>query len=105
MYRHNEQINGEVRRALTPRCKLQTGMRERVLAFVRAIVKSTHLNMNKSRAVGSLVRLSVHSLIRMSVRPFVHPARCNGGGDDDSAYPLAPSDSAECFTHAHLWIA
>lgn len=32
--------NGEARRALTPRCKLQTEMRKRVLAFVRAIVKS-----------------------------------------------------------------
>jgi len=50
-------------------------MRERVLAFVRAIVKSTHLNMNKSCAVGSLIRLSVHPFIRMSVRPFVRPAR------------------------------
>lgn len=50
-------------------------MRERVLAFVRAIVKSTHLNMNKSCAVGSLACLSVHSLIRMSVRPFVRPAQ------------------------------
>ena len=60
---------------LNSRCKLQTEMRERVLAFVRAIVKSTHLNMNKSCAVGSLIRLSVHPFIRMSVRPFVRPAR------------------------------
>ena len=58
-------------------------MRERVLAFVRAIVKSTHLNMNKSCAVGSLVRLPVHPYVRSSVCPFVRLSvrrGCDGGG-------------------------
>jgi len=46
-------------------------MRERVLAFVRAIVKSAHLNMNKSRAVGSPLACFARPFARPSVRPTV----------------------------------
>lgn len=75
---------------------LQTEMLESVLAFVRAIVKSAHLNMNKSCAVGLLARLFVHLLIHVSIRR---------SSATTAAACISVRLSAECFTRAHLWIA
>lgn len=77
--RGNEQINSGVTPRLKPRYNLRTKMRERVLAFVGAIVKSAHLNMNKSFAQSVCARPC--SSIRSYACPFVHRSvRRNGGG-------------------------